>query len=66
MAKKELFNNKWFGKFLSSLNAFPVDREVLFSFNNLMGFFSVLGPGFSLSTGNALREDKNLPNHLLY
>ncbi|RIP10272.1 1-acyl-sn-glycerol-3-phosphate acyltransferase, partial [Staphylococcus gallinarum] len=27
MAKKELFNNKWFGKFLSSLNAFPVDRE---------------------------------------
>ena len=27
MAKKELFNNKWFGGFLSSLNAFPVDRE---------------------------------------
>lgn len=27
MAKKELFHNKWFGGFLSSLNAFPVDRE---------------------------------------
>lgn len=27
MAKKELFSNKWGGKFLSSLNAFPVDRE---------------------------------------
>ena len=27
MAKKELFNNKWFGQFLTSLNAFPVDRE---------------------------------------
>lgn len=27
MAKKELFKNKWFGRFLSSLNAFPVDRE---------------------------------------
>lgn len=27
MAKKELFNNKYVGKFLSSLNAFPVDRE---------------------------------------
>lgn len=27
MAKKELFKNKWGGKFLSSLNAFPVDRE---------------------------------------
>ncbi|MBI5972768.1 lysophospholipid acyltransferase family protein [Staphylococcus caledonicus] len=27
MAKKELFNNKWFGKFLTSLNAFPVNRE---------------------------------------
>lgn len=27
MAKKELFNNKWGGKFLTSLNAFPVDRE---------------------------------------
>lgn len=27
MAKKELFTNKWGGKFLSSLNAFPVDRE---------------------------------------
>lgn len=27
MAKKELFNNKWFGQFLNSLNAFPVDRE---------------------------------------
>ncbi|RIL92114.1 1-acyl-sn-glycerol-3-phosphate acyltransferase [Staphylococcus cohnii] len=27
MAKKELFNSKWFGGFLSSLNAFPVDRE---------------------------------------
>ena len=27
MAKKELFINKWFGKFLKSLNAFPVDRE---------------------------------------
>ena len=26
MAKK-LFSNKWGGKFLSSLNAFPVDRE---------------------------------------
>lgn len=24
---KELFSNKWGGKFLSSLNAFPVDRE---------------------------------------
>ncbi|MEB8126843.1 1-acyl-sn-glycerol-3-phosphate acyltransferase [Staphylococcus succinus] len=27
MAKKELFNNKWFGRFLTSLNAFPVDRD---------------------------------------
>ncbi|MDP8010814.1 1-acyl-sn-glycerol-3-phosphate acyltransferase, partial [Staphylococcus aureus] len=27
MAKKELFKNKWIGKFLTSLNAFPVDRE---------------------------------------
>ncbi|MBO1221616.1 lysophospholipid acyltransferase family protein [Staphylococcus nepalensis] len=27
MAKKELFYNKWFGRFLSSLNAFPVDRD---------------------------------------
>ncbi|MFS4464833.1 lysophospholipid acyltransferase family protein [Staphylococcus haemolyticus] len=27
MAKKELFNNRWFGQFLTSLNAFPVDRE---------------------------------------
>lgn len=27
MAKKELFKNKWFGQFLTSLNAFPVDRE---------------------------------------
>ncbi|MCH4333912.1 lysophospholipid acyltransferase family protein [Staphylococcus haemolyticus] len=27
MTKKELFNNKWFGQFLTSLNAFPVDRE---------------------------------------
>lgn len=27
MAKKELFNNNWFGQFLTSLNAFPVDRE---------------------------------------
>lgn len=27
MAKKELFNHKLFGKFLLSLNAFPVDRE---------------------------------------
>lgn len=27
MAKKELFSNKWGGKFLTSLNAFPVDRE---------------------------------------
>ena len=27
IAKKELFNNKWFGQFLTSLNAFPVDRE---------------------------------------
>lgn len=27
MTKKELFSNKWGGKFLSSLNAFPVDRE---------------------------------------
>lgn len=27
MAKKELFHNKWFCGFLSSLNAFPVDRE---------------------------------------
>ena len=27
MAKKELFNNKWWGQFLTSLNAFPVDRE---------------------------------------
>lgn len=27
MAKKELFNNKWFGQFFTSLNAFPVDRE---------------------------------------
>lgn len=27
MAKKELFSNKWGGKFLSSLNAFPVYRE---------------------------------------
>ncbi|MBO1199556.1 1-acyl-sn-glycerol-3-phosphate acyltransferase [Staphylococcus simiae] len=27
MAKKELFNNKWIGQFLTSLNAFPVDRE---------------------------------------
>ena len=27
MAKKELFSNKWGGKLLSSLNAFPVDRE---------------------------------------
>ncbi|MEQ6029560.1 lysophospholipid acyltransferase family protein [Staphylococcus saccharolyticus] len=27
MAKKELFSNKWAGKFLTSLNAFPVDRE---------------------------------------
>ena len=27
MAKKELFNNKLFGKFLRSLNAFPVNRE---------------------------------------
>ena len=27
MAKKELFNNKWFWQFLTSLNAFPVDRE---------------------------------------
>ena len=27
MAKKELFSNKWGGKFLRSLNAFPVDRE---------------------------------------
>ena len=27
MAKKELFSNNWGGKFLSSLNAFPVDRE---------------------------------------
>ena len=26
MAKK-VFNNKWFGQFLTSLNAFPVDRE---------------------------------------
>ena len=24
---KRLFNNKWFGQFLTSLNAFPVDRE---------------------------------------
>ena len=27
MAKKELFSNKWGGKFLTALNAFPVDRE---------------------------------------
>ena len=27
IAKKELFNNKFFGSFLKSLNAFPVDRE---------------------------------------
>ena len=27
MAKKELFKNQWAGKFLKSLNAFPVDRE---------------------------------------
>ncbi|MCG1070554.1 1-acyl-sn-glycerol-3-phosphate acyltransferase [Staphylococcus epidermidis] len=27
MAKKELFRNQWAGKFLKSLNAFPVDRE---------------------------------------
>lgn len=27
MAKKELFYNKYIGKFLKSLNAFPVDRE---------------------------------------
>ena len=27
MAKNELFYNKWFGRFLSSLNAFPVDRD---------------------------------------
>ena len=27
MAKKELFSNKWGGKFVTALNAFPVDRE---------------------------------------
>ena len=27
MAKKELFKNQWAGKFLKSLNAFPVDKE---------------------------------------
>ncbi|ARJ50015.1 lysophospholipid acyltransferase family protein [Staphylococcus lutrae] len=27
MAKQELFKNKWFGGFLSRLNAFPVNRE---------------------------------------
>lgn len=27
MAKQELFENKFFGKFLSALNAFPVNRE---------------------------------------
>lgn len=27
MAKKELFKNKYVGKFLTSLNAFPVDRK---------------------------------------
>jgi len=27
MAKKELFTNKWIGRFLSRLNAFPVDRD---------------------------------------
>lgn len=27
MAKKELFSNKWGSKFLTALNAFPVDRE---------------------------------------
>ena len=27
MAKKELFKNKWIGKFLTSLNAFPVDKD---------------------------------------
>ncbi len=27
MAKQELFKNKWFGKFLTQLNAFPVNRE---------------------------------------
>ena len=45
----------------------PVGKipTVLFSFNNLIGFFNVLGPGFSLSTGKALSELKNPPNHLL-
>ena len=38
---------------------------VLFSFNNLIGLFNVLGPGFSLSTGNAFNAVKNLPPHLL-
>lgn len=27
MAKQELFENKWFGKLLTGLNAFPVNRE---------------------------------------
>ena len=26
---KKLFRNQWAGKFLKSLNAFPVDREIL-------------------------------------
>ena len=40
MAKKELFKNKWIGKFLTSLNAFPVKRPInLLKDNKTVGIF---------------------------
>lgn len=47
MAKKELFKNKWFGQFLSSVNAFPVDRENP-------------GPSTLKKPVNLLKEDKTV------
>ena len=45
MAKKQLWNNPWFGRFISSLGAFPVNRHVPVDRSAIRRALHLLGQG---------------------